>query len=255
MEGISYLDFHLPQALLGQQLSAGSRVLYRSLKASYKTYATNSEPTVNEALLLGVLDQINSITGNADALKILETFFEYLRIKLLSSDLQAIVKAALCADFLVKNSGYYIHHCAENKFFVKTLSLVGRRLLQHSQHGHRQVGLIIIDILQGWGEGFESRRVLYPNIYNTFINLKFKYRVQFMRPDYDSNWVPIFLGPVSRIEYNVQRGTPKRQDIAHHQAGTASGEEVKSISPADAVAQVSADVFHKLPVSVFIFVR
>ena len=41
----------------------------------------------------------------------------------------------------------------------------------------------------------------------------------------------------------------------HDRPETASGEEVKSISPADAVAQVSADVFHKLPVSVFIFVR
>lgn len=231
--GVSSIDIRVPKFFLGTRLSDIGQREFENIKKVFKKYletplsnnllqekisVKNFSTANNYESLVPIIDKVldlPQVMGDSVAMEVLGEFFEYLRIKLLSTNIVEVEKTVICLDVMVKNCGYRVHSLVGKKIFIKTLSKVGRRdlsqamhystsgLEMHSKHA-RNIGLFIMDTLQAWGEAFQPRRALYPHIYNTYLNIKYKYGIEFLRPDFDPTRVPIFLGPISRPEFDMQ---------------------------------------------------
>jgi hypothetical protein len=82
------------------------------------------------------------------------------------------------------------------KLFLKTLSVIARRWIKHNSN----VSATILDAIQGWGEGFEVVRKIFPNYEKVYLHLKNKPYIHFPRQQYDKTRVPIFLGELTAKE-------------------------------------------------------
>ena len=89
---------------------------------------------------------------------VLEGMVTYLRHKLLSSDTQTIYYTVLLLDVLVKNSGYRVHVLIGRKHFMKTLSVVARRIRLKPGYAYTRVADLIIGI-------YSSKIPIFSRIY------------------------------------------------------------------------------------------
>lgn len=187
----SPVDICVPESWIGSDLSPIDYSAFVTIKDLIDRLLYYRENVPLNHFEIG--EKLFDIKSPRNSWEITAEVFKYLRIKLLSKDSFVVEDVVSLLDFLVKNGGYQIHVCVNNKKFIKTLSLVARRQLVTPGMGHQRIGEHILDCIQAWGEAFVGKQEMYPNIWNTYVNLKIKYRTQFPRSDFDQSRVPIFL--------------------------------------------------------------
>lgn len=103
-------------------------------------------------------------------------------------------------DVLVKNCQFRVHNSIGRRKIMKTLSRVARRRVTSDSI---VISDLALDIVQGWAQAFKPRRALFPFMVSTYVSLKHKHCIKFIRPDHDDTRVPIFLGPISYADRQI----------------------------------------------------
>lgn len=192
---ISTIYIHKPIDWLGESLPENERIIFLRMKSQILEFL--SVETLNTQLMLKIIDEVNQ---NGISMYILKEIVELIRIRLLSNNSKKVYLTITLADALVKNCGTKIHVLIGDELFMKTLSKISRVWLKGFGSKSKMVGDYGLDTIQAWGEGFESRKYLYPHIYATYTRLRSKTYIKFPGIQYDPRRVPIFLGPISQNE-------------------------------------------------------
>lgn len=192
---MSTVYIHKPIDWLGESLPDVERVIFSRIKLQILEYL--SMESLNTELMLKIIDECNQ---PAISMYVLKEVVELLRIKLLSSTSKKVYLTITLVDSLVKNCGTKIHVLVGEQMFMTTLSKISRVWLRGFGSKSKMVGNYGLDTIQAWGEGFESRKYLYPHIYGTYTKLRAKSYIKFPGIQYDHRRVPIFLGPISQHE-------------------------------------------------------
>lgn len=188
------VDLTTPDWYIGKDLQCSEKILFQDIKLLIEQFY-NYKPKLNHSLMIHINE---SITCKAcplnSSIDILVEIFKYIRNRLLSNDLDVIKLSMLLLDFLVKNSGdFKVYLVIGQRKFLKTISVVGRRLYQSQNMIKKSLAVFIFDFIQAWGEAFFNRQDTYPHYYQTYYKLKTVYGIHFPRPDNDPTRVPIFL--------------------------------------------------------------
>ena len=101
--------------------------------------------------LLKIVDVIDGSIklGIQDSVIMLEEVVKYLRLKVLSTDSSTIFYTMVLIDMLMKNCGYRIHMLIARVRFMKTISIVTRRLyaLSVQNYSNKKTSEFMIGIL------------------------------------------------------------------------------------------------------------
>lgn len=198
------VDPRLPETWIGRDLDNEEKRIYHEVKNSIERFF--SLRTLNHALMVRINDFISTNIcprSSESSCSILQELFKYLRIKLLNNDVVILEHTAMLLDFLVKNyHDFKVHLLVNQRKFMKTMSVIARRHLAKGA-SHYRSALVLLDCIQGWGEGFYSRRHVYPHIWETYHKLVYKHGIHFPRPYFDPTRVPIFLGPIKEKEVQI----------------------------------------------------
>jgi hypothetical protein len=178
----SDVDLHLPSEALYYLLPSSLRTEYEVLKKLVDGFIEkNSQFNERSDIMLSMYDQLTLFGKGYTTdtyLKLLGIFIEYIRIKMLSHSKEVVHNAVLIEDGLIKNGDYRIYSVIGNHKNMKTLSKVARRYISETGVNDIALGYYILDVLQAWGEAFESHAEYYPTIpetYHVINNILFEY--------------------------------------------------------------------------------
>lgn len=125
----------------------------------------------------------------------------YIRRKLRSNEPKSVVMTLRLLEAMTNNCGAPWHEAINDEKFMKDLGGVARKFVAKSGADNKEVAEVCLDLIQAWGEAFLAKKKLFPNIVETYFELRkeglpFKVANQF-----DPNRVPIFNKPLGQEEY------------------------------------------------------
>lgn len=206
---ICLVDIHEPEYWIGINLQSPYQELFQQARSLIDQYIYKSTSlSISQVYLLVDINDLFNLQicclHDSDSIQILQEIFKYIRIKLLYNSPEYVEYTMILCDFLIKNSfNFKIFLFIGQRKFMKTISIVGRRFEMKQGYKYYHTAALIFDTLQAWGEGFYTRRSIYPHIWETYSKLKNKHHHNFPRPDFDPTRVPIFLEPLRRSEYDI----------------------------------------------------
>lgn len=113
--------------------------------------------------------------------------------KINSSSKVVVILSLHLVEAVVKNCGARAHLAVNDESFMKDLGKICRKFRNKSDSSSIIISELSLDIVQAWGEAFLPRAKHYPNIVNTYHELR-KENLPF-KHQYDESRVPVFTPP------------------------------------------------------------
>jgi hypothetical protein len=192
----SSFDLHLPVGLIGFKLPEEARLLYQQIQEQIAFYYAQPVRNTEVIIILQMIDHLHASTFKP---VVCMSIGDYLRVQLLSKNVNIVFHTVLLLDCIIKNSGSHMHESLGRRKFMKTLSLIARRHYFGNTVEKRRVGMLAVDCIQAWAQEFRTSdsNDYYPHFYQTYQKLLFKYNISFPRAENDSTRGPVSLGAFS----------------------------------------------------------